>query len=432
MTSLAYFHDAFVLVPSLASTFSSGILTVFNLTSVIFTVLATVRGSRKKSNPIRRMIRSLYLSIAAFALFTVSVYLRGTDPLSTTYPYYLFLLGMSVILAIAQAFMQSAAMVICTQLSIDGTLMGYLQMGQALQGVFGSVVNLISTALAASIDGRHPGPSKMRARENANAATVVFLITILLQIATRVCLARVSYVPSVEAHIRKWDANMREGDADVPEPGAWERISRVQAKIWPWVTSIFTIFLVTLGVYPSLTAQVRAVDPKPGSLGENSSVFVALHIVAMNVGDLIGRRLPALSSYLLIRQGWVAVIATTSRFLFIPLFFACNIVKENGSKQTWTLPDPAFFALVLLLGITTGSNATSVFLSGPKSVDESASHEPAATEEPADDVEYDRLLDEADPPQNREASIASMILAFWLVLGLTAGSCFSFAVLAMA
>lgn len=138
-------------------------MTVFNLTSVLFTILATVRGSKKKSNPMRRVVWSLYLSIAAFMVLVASVGLRGTEPLVTAMPYYLFLLLLSVALAISQAFMQSGAMVICTQLSIDGTLMGYLQMGQALQGVFGSVVNFVSTVMAMHVEKREQGARARRA-----------------------------------------------------------------------------------------------------------------------------------------------------------------------------------------------------------------------------------------------------------------------------
>lgn len=412
---------------------SSSIMTVFNLASVLFTILATVRGSKKKSNPMRRVVWSLYLSITAFVVLVVSVGLRGIGPLTTAMPYYLFLLLVSAVLAVSQAFMQSGAMVICTQLSVDGTLMGYLQMGQALQGVFGSIVNFVSTVMAMQVKQREQGAAEMRAWENANAASVVFVVTILLQVGTRLCLSRAAQVPAVEKHIQTWEMNMLSGDdADISEPNAWEHLLDVQKRILPWIASIFCIFLVTLGVYPTLTAQVRTANSHASAWLEDPSVFVALHIVLLNVGDLIGRRLPTLSSYFLIRRGWVAMLATTARLAFLPLFLACNIVKENGARRTWALPDVAFFGLVLLLGITTGCNATSVFLSGPKSVDGSMARSVPPPETPVGaDVEYDPLLDDYDPHENRDAAIASMLLAFWLVMGLMAGSCFSFVVLAL-
>lgn len=429
---MAYFHDAFGNAPRLGATVSSSIMTMFNLTSVLFTILATVRGSKKKSNPMRRVVWSLYLSIAAFMVLVASVGLRGTGPLVTAMPYYLFLLLLSVALAISQAFMQSGAMVICTQLSVDGTLMGYLQMGQALQGVFGSVVNFVSTVMAMHVEQREQGAAETRAWENASAATVVFVVTILLQVGTRLCLSRAAQVPSVEKHIQTWETNMLSGDTETSEPNAWEHLLHVQKRILPWIASIFCIFLVTLGIYPALTAQVRTVNPHASTWLEDASVFVALHIVLLNVGDLIGRRLPTLSPYFLIRRGWIAMLATTARFAFLPLFLACNIVKENGARRAWALPDAAFFGLVLLLGITTGCTATSVFLSGPKTVDGSMAHSMPPSETPAGaDVEYDPLLDDYDPHENRDAAIASMLLAFWLVMGLMAGSCFSFVVLAL-
>lgn len=445
---MEYFHDAFLHTPSLATTFSSGIMSLFNVTTVVFSILATLTGSRKQvcvvrltqANPVRRMFAALYLSMAAFLVLAGSVPLRGTAPLENAYPYYVFLLVLSMLLAIAQSYMQSAGMMMCTQLSTDGTLMGYMLMGQALQGVFGSLVNLASTLLASQLAKDQPDAVAAQARENASAAAVVVLTTTLLQGATHVCFVRAARIPSVAMHVREWEAGeMRAASdtLDTPEPeeqGAKERLVRVQKQIAPWSASIFTVFLVTLGLYPSLTALVRPVHPQPHSLWSDTGVFVAVHIVALNVGDLLGRRLPALSHRFLIRQAWVAIVCTTARFLFLPLFFLCNLVKEGKRPHTWVLPDAGFLLLVFLLGVTTGTNATSIFVSGPAALGPSPGMEGASLTVPDEtaDLERDRLLDGATPwAHDRDAGIASMLLSFWLVLGLTAGSCFSFVVLAL-
>lgn len=377
----------------------------------------------------RRVVRALYASIGGFLVLAVSVPVRGTAPLEAVYPYYVFLLGISVVLAVAQAFMQSAIMVICTQLTVDGTLMGYMLAGQALQGVFGSVVNLVSTMLAVQLDKGAPSSDTKQAHENANAAMAVFLTTTLLQATTLVCLWRALRLPAVSERMDAWGAGAEERSRS---SDGFRRLMRVQKRILPWSASIFCVFLVTLGVYPALTSQARSVHSRPdGTLVQSASVFVALHIVAMNLGDLIGRRLPVLSPYLLIRHGWVSLACTTLRFFFFPLFFACNLVGESNKTPAWALPDAAFFALVFFLGVTTGCNSTSILISGPKKLEKRPGAAVPLESAATDDVEQDRLLDAPSAPHDGDASIASMILSFWLVLGLTAGSCFSFLVLAL-
>ncbi|WFD42216.1 hypothetical protein MPSI1_000857 [Malassezia psittaci] len=429
-----YFQDAFHQKPGLEATVSSSIMTAFNLSSVFFTVVATIYGSRKSSNPIKRVIAALYLSIAAFCILALSVYMRGLAPLQHVYSYLGLLLFISVLLAISQAYMQSGAVVICTQLSIDGTLMGYLQMGQALQGVFGSIVNFIGTLTAVQLDHSDSRSDITRARENASGAMIVFITTILLQIGTRVCFARAARISSVAGRVKNWELNepTQSGTSDHESP--LQHLLQIQKKIWPWILSVFMIFVVTLGVYPALTAKVRPVSPASTSIWTDVNVFVALHIVVMNIGDLIGRRLPTLTAFFRIRRGLVAVLITGLRFLFIPLFLACNVTTVNGQSKSFALPDLVFLFLVLLLGITTGCTATSVFLSGPQSLvpthDRACASEFGASQAD-DDVEHDPLLYQVEESSTHDAGVASLLLSFWLVMGLTAGSGLSFAVLAI-
>lgn len=402
--------------------------------SVLFWLLSMGTSARyaarlTQASPARRVVWSLYASVASFVVLAGSIAVRGNAPLEAAYTYYAFLLLNAAVLAVAQAYMQSGIMVICTQLTIDGALMGYMLMGQALQGVSGSVINLVSTILAVQLGQRHPPSPTRQAHENAQAAMVVVLTTVVLQCITLACFAAASRVPAVAERMRKWtDAPAPSEDArERPVQDDWTRLVRVQREILPWSASIFLLFMVTLGMYPVLTAQVRPTHKASGdALLANPSVFVALHIVVMNAGDFIGRRLPVLSRCLLIERGWVAVVSATARFLFLPFFFACNLPREDGTTG-WAFPDLVFLGLVGLLGMTTGSNSTSILISGPKAVH---LQDPAARS----DVEQDRLLGDTPPggtEGDADAAAASLLLAFWLVLGLMAGSAFSFVVLAL-
>ncbi|WFC98138.1 hypothetical protein MYAM1_000862 [Malassezia yamatoensis] len=307
-------------------------------------------------------------------------------------------------------------------------------MGQALQGVFGSMVNFIGTLIAVLLDQSDSRSDITRARENAISAMIVFITTILLQIATRVCFARAAQISSVAKHVKNWELSEPTQSSTSDYESPLQHLLTIQKKIWPWILSVFMIFVVTLGVYPALTAKVRPVSHASPSIWTDVNVFVALHIVVMNIGDLIGRRLPTLTAFFRIRRGLVAVLITGLRFLFIPLFLACNVIPVNGQSKSFALPDFVFLFLVLLLGVTTGCTATSVFLSGPQFLvpnhDGACASEVRASQAD-DDVEHDPLLYQEEESSTHDAGVASLLLSFWLVMGLTAGSGLSFAVLAM-
>lgn len=338
------------------------------------------------------------------SVMTASVWLRGDQTPTHTYIYYTFLLLMSVVFAMGMAFLQSAAMALCTQLDTHGGLLGYLLTGQALHGVLSSLLNLLSTIISGGTT-----PNKViYKQENARAALAVFVSTLVLQVVTWIVFARARYEPAVVA------CNVHDEPAsNAPlTSGAWQRLVQVQQRIGAWSACLFGLFFVTLSVYPALTSRVHSVSSRFIWL-QDPNVFVAVHIVVLNVGDLIGRRIPLLTPRLRIERVWVAMISTIARILFIPAFLACN---RSEAVQV-PLPDGVFFVLVFALGLTTGCFSTSFLISGPLAA--------VGTHRNAEASQFSDASALIEHELGEDAALASMLLSFWLVAGLTAGGIMS-------
>lgn len=341
----------------------------------------------------------------------LTIALRGLDPPVHTYMYYMVLLAIAMAFALVQAYLQSATMVLCTHLDTDGHVMSYMLLGQAMNGVVGSIVNLLVSSMAAWRAGTADtdvDTSRKHAFQNAQAAIGVFGWTLLLQLITLDLFARMLRVPVVQSCVRSWmgdthhDATMEGSDAM-----AWNHILRVQKRITLWSMSNFMLFAFTMLVYPGLTSRVRTVTENRWL--ENPGVFIALHIVAMNVGDLAGRRLPLLWPRLHIQRPSLALALSALRVLFIPAYLLCHM----WASQPLTLPDSVFFLLTVVLGLTTGSCSTSFLISGPKSVQASA---PDAREQTT------LLASSESDAADQDTAVASMLMSFWILAGLTAGS----------
>lgn len=332
------------------------------------------------------------------------------ESMNHPYLYFFFLMLSCVMSSMMQTYLQSATMNFCTRLDIGGGVMSYMLLGQALNGALGSLVNLLSSWLAAR-SGAH-GPTGDPLRQNKKAAMAVFAWTLTLQCLTLILFRATLHQPAVQRRMEMW----RIGPDDAPMQGSdttsWPRIVSVQKRIVTWSASLFGLFLVTLTVYPGLTSRVRTLTQVPWL--QNPSVFVAWHMVAMNTGDLLGRRLPVLLPWLNVRDSRIALGTMLLRTLYVPAVVACHV----RSDQTQSFSDTFFFVMVFTLGLTSGLLSTSFLVSGPQSVHGSSGV-------CMEDVTLLHEQPESQAPNvvaDEDAAIASMLLSFWLVCGLAVGA----------
>lgn len=438
VTASEYFRDAFSTSPALASGFNSGLMFVYNAASVLFSVLATLSGGRKGLDIPRRIQGALQLLIGTSVFVIGTVLLRPSEGVRFPYAYFALLLVIACVYAAGVSYFQNAAMGMAAKLGVRGKFVALVFSGQGIQGVLVSAVNLVSVWLASG--SGEQDPPNVAADKNRQVTLLLFVSTLALLAVTYVLLLRTQKGRFITAHGRPDAAEVASSGAESQtfDRQAWDTIVRVQKAILPWSFTILYVFAITLAVYPSLTSLVRTVHGASSPL-QNASLFVGIGFLAFNGADLLGRHLPGLSSALVLRRGALLVASALARTLLIPALLACNLVwpgSPSASRAGWRLPDSAFFALLVVLGVTNGWLATSTMMTGPEVA--STAHmlrsERLPTHEPTDGAEDEQQQLGADEGagQSHDSAVAAMLLSFELVLGLTVGSLGGFALLAIA
>lgn len=132
------------------------------------------------------------------------------------------------------------------------------------------------------------------------------------------------------------------------DPKRLDRLSMKQllVKNWDYVLDLYLIYVLTLSIFPGFLSE----DTGNHALGS----WYALVLISMyNVMDLTGRYIPH-RIYIKSRKG--IMIATLSRFLFVPAFY---FTAKYGA-QGWMI------MLTSLLGITNGYLTVCVLTKAPK------------------------------------------------------------------
>jgi len=159
--------------------------------------------------------------------------------------------------------------------------------------------------------------------------------------------------------------------------------------------SIMFVFTVTLSLFPSITASIKSTAKNERSDYQQDYLFIPIHFLIFNMGDLIGRSLPIIQSFLIKNVNLLALMSA-SHSMFIPLILSCN--TDIGDKRLFPLlvtNDWLYFFIVFLFSLSNGYLGSSIMMVGSQT-------------------------------KNVDKGLAGMLLIFCLVIGLTVGSLLSF------
>lgn len=93
------------------------------------------------------------------------------------------------------------------------------------------------------------------------------------------------------------------------------------------------------------------------------TLFIPLHFLLMNTSDFIGRAIPGISPrYLTIHNPKILVSLVLLRFIFWPLFWACNISNQGPWLPIFN--DLSFFIILFFFGFSNGWIATCLMMEG--------------------------------------------------------------------
>lgn len=300
-------------------------------------------------------------------------------------------------------YMQAVLRYIEFRLLVIGVILIDWNSGQGIAGVIVAVSSILS-ALAGNTNDT-PDESSI-----SRSAFLYFLSAFLITAA-----ALVGRIVVVRLPFYRRQMNARNEVIRVEEEILEEQqhpVDRAPVNIMSIVRKssglIFTvgyIFIITLMLFPSVTALIKSVRrpesnvSKKGGRFFDDDIFVAFHFLLFNVGDWVGRMMPV-SSIFQIFQVKYLVLLSTLRSVFIPLFLVCNvIVSEQRRLPVLINSDFVYFILIWIFAVSNGWICSLAMMAAPQLESIKSAH---------------------------EKSLVGSVMSFSLVVGLAIGGSLSF------
>ncbi|XP_072407254.1 equilibrative nucleoside transporter 2-like [Chiloscyllium punctatum] len=184
--------------------------------------------------------------------------------------------------------------------------------------------------------------------------------------------------------------HLKEADIQDDQSEMGFSVIKVFRKIWKLAISICLIFIVTLSVFPAVTADVSS-HTKHGQWKE---YFIPVScFLLFNIMDWGGRSVTAVCSWP--RQENAILLLVLLRLSFIPIFMLCNVGQRHFLPVLFT-HDAWFITFIFLFAFSNGYLVTLCMCYAPKKV------------------------------SPRDAETAGAVMAFFLALGLALGAALSF------
>lgn len=172
------------------------------------------------------------------------------------------------------------------------------------------------------------------------------------------------------------------------------QINAVFSQIRVPSLSVFSVFSVTIGLFPSLIVLLESEKKCTSDSRFFNDLYVPFFFLLFNLFDLCGRvTAGAIKPLFTVKTVWIAAAA---RLIFFPLFLLCNI---TDSKLPVVFKSDAFPILFMIaMAFTNGYVASLCMMMGAGSV------------------------------APKDAPVAGTIMVFSLTAGLCMGACLSFIV----
>lgn len=358
LSASAYYGERFVGSPRLAKTYSSTMMTVSTITSLIYNYYLS--QAQTGANYHRRVNLGLGITAAIFCLMAFSCVLEIFLAMNDTV-FFFGLMTMVLISAAATCLAQNGTMAL---VNVMGSIYANgVMVGQAIAGVLPSVALIASLLIV--------GETKTEEKKNVESNFGLFLYYITASLVSLVGIGLL-YIVGNRGDSEYRALNIGAGDVgDFGDVGAGEYGEDLDAgqsrhvpfhvlwsKLKYLVLTIVTTFAVTL-VFPVFASSVQSVHEGSGWVFKKA-IFVPFIYFVWNMGDLLGRILCGTpGSRLLIRNQKVLLLYSVVRILYVPLFLTCNVHPEKGpllASDIW------YIMLQFTFGLSNGQCCTSAFM----------------------------------------------------------------------
>ncbi|CAJ0869302.1 8283_t:CDS:2 [Entrophospora sp. SA101] len=335
-----------------------------------------------------RIITSLTVSVISLLLLSLST--KNKDLVSPTAYFYfvIFLVGIS---GVTTGYLQNDTFGTAAQISPKYTQA--VMSGQGLAGLGASISQIFSILNSRQLTNYGDDDVEL-----SNSAFIYFLSAFIILVISLISYVILTKLPLFLYHHQNKNINAIIEEEESEEQSLLNKnlFNITFTKIIRLVYSIIFVFMITLSLYPSITTSVKSTvkdDERSGY--QKDYLFIPLHFLMYNFGDLLGKSLPIIK-FFAIKNIDLLMLMSTSRIIFIPLILLCN--TDIGDKRLFPLlitNDFLYFFIILLFSFSNGYLASLIMMTGPQI-------------------------------QNVNKGLAGILLTFCMVFGLTIGSLLSF------
>ncbi|EGW30691.1 uncharacterized protein SPAPADRAFT_62558, partial [Spathaspora passalidarum NRRL Y-27907] len=331
LSASAYYAERFGHSPSLIKIYSSTMMSVSTITSMLYNFYLSQVQTGVNYN--FRVNTGLWITISVFLIMGIScisdLFIRMHD-----IAFFVLLMFMVLLSAMATCLSQNGTMAI---VNVMGSIYANAVMvGQAVAGVLPACALIISILLVGDrIDAKQEYVDK-------NYGVFLYYITAsLISIVSILLLYWVTYHKNEIAYQRL--NSVFSGGEEVEEEDLVEPVHAQKAYVSFWtlwsklkliVMTIFLTFGITL-IFPVFASTVESTHTDSPNKFFHKSIFIPFIYFVWNLGDLLGRILcgyPRLR--MLIKDPKVLILYSISRLVFIPLFLTCNIHTYTASGKS--------------------------------------------------------------------------------------------------
>lgn len=324
--------------------------------NVTFLILNGVVGHKFKTLP--RLIISLVFVILSFTFTSIMVKV-DTDTWQSTFMY--VTLASVAFINVNAAIFQGGILGVAGK--FPPAYMNAVFSGQAVGGIFASGTNVVVLAM---------GATATQSAFFCFILSVLFLLTALMSYAVVTRTEFYQYYlgeKPTEIEINPEESKLVQ--EKVPHIPRRVNPGRVLYMISPYAAAVLLCFLVTLGCFPAITAQVVSTLDKETGWASTFYVPVGCFLL-FNIGDYVGRFLAGLIQLPKPGKvgGYITLALSISRAVFIPLFLLCNVrPQDRGLTSVQFESDIAYIVIMALFSISNGYIGGICMISGPQIVD---------------------------------------------------------------
>jgi equilibrative nucleoside transporter 1/2/3 len=330
----------------LQTSFTSYISVASAVPSLVFLILNTALTHRISLH--KRVIGSLIVMLGLFVMTLVFV-TTNTD--SWQNGFFIVTITTVVLLNVCSAVLSGSIFGVVGRfcpIYITATLGG-----QALGGIFAALAEIASLSIGAS---------------SVHSAFVYFIIgnlTISISIACYVILTKTVFF---KFHLYERTITQNEFENELLRPRIISH-KIILKKIWTHGVSMFTVFAITLSVYPSVTVLVESEGKGQGHKWNDVFFVPTIAYLLFSVGDYLGRIFAGRIQKP--KKGYVLLILSTARFVFIPLLMLCNAQPRSHWAVVFDR-DYQYILILFMCALSNGYLANITAICAPRVVE---SHE---------------------------------------------------------